>query len=130
MVGAAQGTSLASPFVAGTAALIRSQHPEWDCVEETSKAVTQAILSSCASLAATDPVYGLLMGAGRLDAFAATMQGPPMPRLGDFNSDGVIDGIDLSTLLSAWGAVHSSTDIDGDSVVGGSDLAWLFAAWG
>ena len=47
---------------------------------------------------------------------------------GDLNNDGMVDGIDLASLLASWGTAEN--DIDGDGVVGGSDLAVLLAAWG
>jgi len=50
--------------------------------------------------------------------------------LGDLNLDGVVDGTDLTSLLSAWGSNNAEADINGDGVVGGTDLAALLAAWG
>ena len=49
--------------------------------------------------------------------------------LGDANGDGIVNGLDLSTLLSQWGA-GGSADFDGDGVVGGLDLATLLSNWG
>ena len=46
----------------------------------------------------------------------------------DFNNDGVVNGLDLTILLGAWGT--SNNDITGDGVVSGPDLAQLLAAWG
>ena len=48
---------------------------------------------------------------------------------GDLNGDGVVDGMDLSILLAAWGT-SGPGDLDGDGIVSGSDLAILLAAWG
>ncbi|MDA0803662.1 MAG: hypothetical protein O2819_07920 [Planctomycetota bacterium] len=47
----------------------------------------------------------------------------------DINGDGIVDGIDLASLLGNWGGTGAG-DIDGDGAVGGSDLAALLAAWG
>ena len=47
---------------------------------------------------------------------------------GDINNDGVVDGIDLASLLAAWGS--SENDLDDDGIVGGTDLAILLASWG
>lgn len=109
---------------------MRSQHPGWLSNDLTAEAVRDAITTTCESLAASDPVYGLQLGAGRLNALGAVQLGPLMPRLGDFNNDGAINGSDLSLLLSAWGLTHSPANLDGNGRVGGSDLAYLFSAWG
>lgn len=52
----------------------------------------------------------------------------PIP--GDFNSDGIVDGNDLGTLLGAWGACPGCPeDLTGDGVVDGSDLGVLLGNW-
>ena len=58
------------------------------------------------------------------------LQNPPC--MIDLNLDGVVDGIDLATLLGAWGQVTAwSTALDSDSPeVDGADLATLLGAWG
>ena len=48
----------------------------------------------------------------------------------DFNGDGLVDGADLSLLLSGWGGNDIGLDLDGDGQVGGNDLAVLLGAWG
>lgn len=48
--------------------------------------------------------------------------------LGDLNGDGVVNGADLASLLSQWGA-DGAADLNNDSVVNGSDLAALLANW-
>jgi chitinase len=48
----------------------------------------------------------------------------------DFNDDGLVDGADLSILLSGWGGNDIAVDLDGDGLVGGNDLAMLLGAWG
>jgi len=50
-------------------------------------------------------------------------------RPGDLNGDGVVSGLDLTVLLSTWGA-SGSADLNGDGVVGGSDLTILLSNWG
>ena len=55
--------------------------------------------------------------------------GGPCP--GDFNGDGVVNGADFGSLLSAWGKCGKCPeDLDGDGAVGGSDIGALLAAWG
>jgi len=48
----------------------------------------------------------------------------------DFNGDGVIDGADLGSLLSAWGQSGVQADLNSDGVVDGADLGSLLSAWG
>ena len=38
--------------------------------------------------------------------------------------------LDLLTLLTAWGQVHSSADLDSDGEVGITDFLILLAGWG
>lgn len=62
------GTSMASPHVAGTAALMRQTHPDW-----TAKQIKSALVSSSNSnvLLGIDHARPFDMGAGRLDATKA-----------------------------------------------------------
>jgi hypothetical protein len=48
----------------------------------------------------------------------------------DINGDGVVDGIDLTILLAAYGSSRAGPDINGDGIVDGFDLAALLAAYG
>lgn len=49
----------------------------------------------------------------------------------DFNSDGLVNCIDLSNVLGNWGAVEPGNiaDLDGDGIVDGRDLAILLGQW-
>jgi hypothetical protein len=52
---------------------------------------------------------------------------------GDITGNGVIDGIDLAIILSAWGSTRPTefdADIDNDGIVGGTDLAFVLSGWG
>ena len=51
--------------------------------------------------------------------------------VGDLNGSGVVDGADLSILLSSWGDCGSCpADLNGDCVVDGADVSVLLASWG
>lgn len=67
------GTSMASPFVAGVAALVREAHPDWTPAE-----VKAAIVTTAADVRspAGDLMAPMRVGAGRVDARAA--QDPPV----------------------------------------------------
>jgi hypothetical protein len=47
---------------------------------------------------------------------------------GDYNQDGLRNGSDLATLLSAWGT--QGGDITGDGTTSGADLTALLSGWG
>lgn len=47
----------------------------------------------------------------------------------DLNGDGLVNGSDLTTVLSAWGTSDPSADINNDGLVNGVDLTALLAAW-
>ena len=47
----------------------------------------------------------------------------------DLNSDGVVDGADMTILLGSWGE-SGPGDLDGNGVVDGGDLPRLLGAWG
>ncbi|NGN67093.1 S8 family serine peptidase [Streptomyces sp. A7024] len=57
------GTSMATPHVAGAAAILKQRHPDWD-----GQRIKDALLSSSKALADDDPYS---MGAGRVDVAAA-----------------------------------------------------------
>lgn len=48
----------------------------------------------------------------------------------DINWDGAVDGLDLSAVLSAWGADVPSADLNDDGTIDGLDLAVILADWG
>ena len=61
------------------------------------------------------------------------IRGFPTPKgvPGDFNLDGVVDGEDLTMLLSKWGPCGGCIeDITGDGEVGGADLTIVLTNWG
>ncbi|MEB3197554.1 MAG: S8 family serine peptidase [Candidatus Sericytochromatia bacterium] len=61
-----QGTSMAAPFVAGVAALVRSRHPDWNAAQ-----VQTRLEKTAHDLGA--PGYDPRFGHGRLDAYRAVL---------------------------------------------------------
>ena len=53
-----------------------------------------------------------------------------MPCPEDLDGSRVIDGADLSYLLSGWGGSDASVDLDGNGTVNGADLARVLGSWG
>jgi hypothetical protein len=52
---------------------------------------------------------------------------------GDFNADGLVNGLDLGVMLSQWGVCSGANcvcDLDGDGSVNGADLGLLLGDWG
>jgi hypothetical protein len=58
--------------------------------------------------------------------------GKLVPRTGDLNADGSVNGADLGILLGAWGAADPGepADLNADGVVDGIDLGILLGNWG
>jgi hypothetical protein len=61
--------------------------------------------------------------------FIAPPPPPPPPIEGDFNADGVVDGIDLGLVLGAWGTNVPGYDLNNDGVVDGYELAFVLGLW-
>ncbi|MDA1007567.1 MAG: hypothetical protein O2800_00995 [Planctomycetota bacterium] len=53
--------------------------------------------------------------------------GVPVPSA-DFNTDGVVNGVDLGILLANWGT-NNLGDVDHNGIVDGADLAALLSLW-
>ncbi len=48
---------------------------------------------------------------------------------GDLNNDGLVNGVDLTGMLSEWGNKSGPADLDLDGLVGGSDLSIMLSSW-
>ncbi len=129
------GTSLATAFASGAAALVRAQHPEWPTAlvpqAQIRAALTSILGSTGATIDALNPGFVGLLGASRVSANAAVNVGPLAPRNGDVNADGFIDAADLALVLAYWGSVGAATraDLDASGEVNAADLSLLLARW-
>ena len=79
-----------------------------------------------------------LMNAAGIIACAAALMFAPLSQqanaqcLADVNHDHIVDGTDLTVILSSWGTNGGSAggDINGDGTVNGIDLASVLSGWG
>jgi len=81
--GPANGTSLAAPFVAGVAALIRSQRPGWGAA-----LVRNQLLQTADNIDTLNPAYAGQLGAGRVNTAQATQDPYPIITLVDTTING------------------------------------------
>ncbi len=117
------GTSFASPYTAGVAALVLSAAP-WLTAEE----VEQILQETAVDLGVAG--FDATFGAGFVNAFSAVTAAQASNCPEDLNGDGVVGAADLATLLGAWGPDGGEADLSDDGEVGATDLAVLLGGWG
>jgi subtilisin family serine protease len=141
---ASSGTSFASAWVSGVAALARSAHPDWPNAKVALADIPAELKSAIAATATrflNDAPYPNKCGSGVVEARSMVTDADPLivPRAAfDIVPDGAgssysIDAADLAALLGAWGPVPagriSYADLDHDGSVGAGDLAILLSQW-
>lgn len=124
------GTSLSAAFVAGAAALIRGQHPDWPPCEQTAIAIERILKDSAIDIDPLNPGYEGMLGAGRIDVSGALVMALAASTPGDFDHNGQVDLTDLATLLGAYGRPSDCVDLTGDGYVGLEDVAVLLSNFG
>lgn len=115
------GTSFASPFAAGIAALLRSRRPDLPADQ-----LGSILFSTARDMGLSG--YDTGTGWGFLDA-AAAVAAISGPCLGDLDGDHQVGANDLTMLLSNWGS-GGNTDLDGNGSTDAGDLTTILSAWG
>ncbi|MDP7070113.1 MAG: S8 family serine peptidase [Phycisphaerales bacterium] len=119
------GTSFASPYAAGVAALVLSADPSLSADE-----VGDIMAATCKDRGSAG--YDTSYGWGIVDAAAAVDAADPGDDcVWDTSGNGQVDADDLLNVIAQWGACPGcSSDFDGDGVVGADDILALIGHWG
>lgn len=120
------GTSFASPYAAGVAALVLSVDPSLTPSE------VESLLAQTAMDKGT-PGYDTTYGWGFINAANALEMIAPGGGvcIGDLNGDQAVDVSDMLAVLNAWGACSGCpADLNEDGAVDVTDLMGVLNAWG
>lgn len=112
--GTAYGTSMATPLVAGVAALVKSYHPFW-----TADQISAQILYTADDISAKNPLFSGMIGSGRVNAYRAVAETAPGMQIADLsfseisgNSNGKVDpGEHVALVLSLQNYGSSTSDV-------------------
>ena len=137
---AASGTSLATAFAAGAAALARAQAIDWPApesgvpVEAIGSKLMEFIMDSTTMISIEMEPPHMPVAVARLDPNSIVLNGERAPRWGDLDGDDRTSGSDLAVLLGSWGdsrplgAIHRP-DLNLDGNLDGADLSLLLGFW-
>ena len=121
------GTSFASPYAAGVAALAISMTPSLTSTQ------VEAILSSTA-MDLGDAGYDTEYGHGLVQAHHVVVEAfnltPLGPCMADISGDGVVNTADLGGMIGVFGTNDPFGDVNGDGVVDTADLGILLSEFG
>lgn len=123
----AWGTSFASPYAAGIAALILSVDPSLTAAE-----VEQIMQQTCIDRGSAG--YDTTYGWGFVNAYNAVLEAAAGIPLADLDGDGAVDFKDFAILASQWlqtstGLSADIAPVDGDNIVNYLDLFLLADQW-
>ncbi len=109
------GTSMATPHIAGTMALMLQANPDLDHYE-----IKQILKDTAVDLgqAGEDNAYGH----GRIDALAAVDMALSLSCPADIDGNGTLDADDFFAFLDLFAADDPAADITGNGVIDGNDF--------
>lgn len=116
------GTSFASPYTAGVAALVLSVNPSL-----SAQAVEDILFGSAVDLGSSG--YDTTYGWGHVNAHAAVLLAQEDDCQADLSGDGEIDISDLLQLLAVFNTNSTDGDVSGDGQTDISDLLQLLAVF-
>ncbi|MCA9310407.1 MAG: S8 family serine peptidase, partial [Phycisphaerales bacterium] len=122
-VSALDGTSFASPYAAGVAALVISANPSLTVDE-----VEQILYSTAVDKGVAG--YDTTFGWGFINAYNAVLAAAPPSCPGDATGDMMVDFDDLNEVLINWGTAGPDGDLDGSNSVDFDDLNLVLSNWG
>ena len=117
------GTSFASPYVAGVAALVFSMDNSLSPDDVENVLATTAIDYGSTG-------YDTTYGHGFVNAFQAVASLDIPGCDGDVNSDNIVNVSDVLEIINQWGTTNEDADVTGDGIVNVSDLLAAVANWG
>jgi len=117
------GTSMATPHIAGTVALMLSANPNLDHYQ-----VKQILKDTAIDRGQSGPDN--TYGAGFVDAWDAVQAALALLDCpADFNNDGVVDTQDVTAFLNAWTFGSIAGDFDENGVIDSRDVLAFLNAW-
>ncbi|MCA9310355.1 MAG: S8 family serine peptidase [Phycisphaerales bacterium] len=116
------GTSFATPLVAGAVACLLQARPAWTVAQVREHLFATA--SDYAATGQTDPLF--IRGYGVVDAYAALLDSACA---GDVDGSASVDFSDLELVLERWGTADPLADLNASGVVDFDDLNAVLDAW-
>ncbi len=82
-----------------------------------------------------EPLGHQIIGGGDIDPGTGTWHTVPLPGPGDVDRNGVVDGLDLTAVITAWDTIpgdplwNPNADLDNNDIINGLDLTEVISNW-
>ncbi len=107
------GTSIAAPFAAGLAGLLRTMHPDW-----SQATIRSQIAHTTDEIDSLNPTFVGMLGSGRLNAAAAMEDPHPLLSMGSYSINGQVDGRPLKNATATMTVTLQNDWWDAAGVIG------------